>query len=681
LLLVLDNLEQVVAAGPDLVALLEACPGLRLLASSRVALRVSGAHVFRVEPLGLPGPDASVEQVHQAEAVRLFVQRARQTDPEFTLTADNVAAVAELCRRLDGLPLALELAAARVRLLSPQALLDRVQRRLTLLVEGAADAPARQRTLRAALDWSVALLSAAERRLLRRLAVFTGGGSLEAVMAVGAEPDQPEDVVLAELAQLLDHSLLQRQVVGGEARFTQLETVREYGLEQLAEAGEDAAVRARHRDWCLAMAERVAPERLDPAQVRWLDREQAKAGVRLAVAVWPLWYLRNRYTEGRAWFAELLGMPATSGPSRWRALAFAGYLAYGQGDYAEAEALLESGRAHACDAGDAEGGAVCRLLLGNVARNRGDLARAADLLEAARRALEDQASPMWRATAGLLLGLTRLEQGDVAEAERWGTQALDQFRAQQHAWGRARSLELLGRAATRRGDRPTARRRHEESLALLRELDDRQGLVWAETFVAHAALDQAEVATAVPLLRESLRLAGEAGDRLALARAFEGLVRALARIEPRRAVLLAGVAAGLRTRLGAEPYRSEQERLAAGLARARAALGATDYDRACVEGARISLEAAFTEAAGALAAMPRADNPAPGAARARPGGVTEREADVLRLLVEGKTNQEIAAALVISPKTVKRHLDNIFARLGVSSRTAAATLAVRAGLV
>jgi DNA-binding CsgD family transcriptional regulator len=216
-----------------------------------------------------------------------------------------------------------------------------------------------------------------------------------------------------------------------------------------------------------------------------------------------------------------------------------------------------------------------------------------------------------------------------------------------------------------------------ESLALLREVDDRQGLIMAATFVAHAALDQAEVAKALPLLRESLLLARDAGDRLAMARALEGLARALTQVQPERATRLASVAGRLRAELGAVAYPSEQEWLEASLVRARAALGAAAYDRARMDGAVVRLETAVAEA---LAATAENVSPAPLSEPERPAGVTAREAEVLRLLVEGKTNQEIAAALVISRKTVKRHLDNIFARLGVSSRTAAATFALRAGL-
>jgi non-specific serine/threonine protein kinase len=699
LLLVLDNFEHLLAAGPLVPELLRRCPRVAVLVTSRTALRLQGERRVVVAPLATPGatPDPADRDLNACPAVRLFVERAQAVVPDFVLSDQNAAAVAEICRRLDGVPLAIELAAARVPLLAPQALLRRLEHRLPVLTQGAPDLPERQQTLRQTLAWSQELLAPAERALFRHLAVFAGGWTLEAAEAVCTDADLPAELMLERLQVLVDSSLVRPlDAAGDEPRYGMLETIREYALEQLGEAHEEAAARTCHRNWFLAMAEQVAPERLDPAHVRWLEREQdnlraalrwsiqagdAEAGVRLAVAVWPLWYLRNRYTEGRGWFAELLSLPPTSGPSRCRALALAGYLAYGQGDYAEAEALLGTGAMQARETADAEGSAVCGLLLGNVARARGELAHVADVLEAARQALEDQGSPVWRATACLLLGLTRLEQGDLVGAEQWGTQALDQFRAQQHVWGTARSLELLGRAATRRGDLPAARRRHEESLVLLRELDDRQGLVWAETFVAHAALDHADVANAAPLLHESLRLAGEAGDRLALARAFEGLVRALARIEPRRAVLLASLAAGLRARLGAEPYRSEQERLAASLAQARAVLGAPDYERAWAEGSRLRLEAAFTEAAAALEAIPKAASPGAGPTGPRPGGVTEREAEVLRLLVEGKTNQEIAAALVISDKTVKRHLDNIFAKLGVSSRTAAATYAVRAGIV
>jgi predicted ATPase/DNA-binding CsgD family transcriptional regulator/transcriptional regulator with XRE-family HTH domain len=702
-LLVLDNFEHLLGAAPLLAELLAGCPQLALLVTSRAALRLRGEQRFPVPPLAAPAewpPSdelAGLAATVASPAVRLFVERAQAVAPDFVLDLANAPAVAAICRRLDGMPLAIELAAARVGLLGPEALLRRLEHRLPLLTGGAADLPERQQTLRHTLAWSHDLLGPAEQALFRRLAVFAAGWTLEAAEALCAGADPAPEEVLDHLQRLVDHSLVRRLGdAASEPRFAMLETVREYGLERLAEAHEEAAVRARHRDWFLAMAEQVAPERLDPGHVGGLEREQDNLrgalrwsiqagdpdlGLRLAIAAWPLWYLRNRYTEGRAWFAELLALPSAVGPSRCRALAFAGYLAYSQGDYAEAEATLERAAVQARECADAEGAAICLLFRGNVARARGDLASAGALLETAKQALDQLRSPVWRAVASLLLALTRLEQGELAEAERWGAAALDHFRAQQHTWGTARSLELLGRTAGRRGDLSAARRRHEESLALLRELDDRQGLVWAETFVAHAALDQGGAADAWPLLHEGLRLAREAGDRLAMARVFEGLVRLLAPSEPERAVLLASVAAGLRGKLGAEPYRSERERLAASLAHARAVLGATDYERAWAEGARLGLEAAFAAAAAARAATLKAASPERGPAGRRPGSVTEREADVLRLLVEGKTNQEIAAALVISDKTVKRHLDNIFARLGVSSRTAAATLAIRAGLV
>lgn len=358
LLLVLDNAEQVLGAAPLVAGLLAACPRLKVLVTSRAALRLSGEHEHPVPPLQLPDPTdpPDPESLARCEAVALFVQRARAARPEFEITPANAPSVAELCARLDGLPLAIELAAARVKVLSPPALLARLGRRLCLLTGGARDLPARQQALRNTMDWCYDLLAPAEQVLFARLAVFVGGCTLEAAEAVAGAGDEAAPDVLDGLALLVDQSLL-RQVEGpdGEPRFTMLETVREYAAERL-EAGGDADVwRRRHADYYLALAEQAAPELVGPRQGAWLDRlerehdnlraalswalerDEQTLGLRLVAALGHFWRVRGHLNEGQGWFERLLSRwPDAPAHARAEALSAAGNLAHARDDYGRA---------------------------------------------------------------------------------------------------------------------------------------------------------------------------------------------------------------------------------------------------------------------------------------------------------------------------------------------------------
>ncbi len=421
-LLFLDNFDPLVEAASLLIDLLGACPGLRLMVASRTLFRLSGEHGFPVPPLALPDPPGSVppplERVAGVEAVRLFVERARAIEPAFALTETNAPAVAELCRRLDGLPLAIELAAARANLLPPEAMLTRLARRLPVLTGGARDVPERLRTMRAAIAWSYHLLNADEQALFRRVAVFAGGFTPEAAEVVGAggaltegggaapgraRPMAPS--VLDLLGSLVDHSLVQRVEPGGAdtapggARLRMLETIREFGLEHLEESGEALAVHRRHADHLLALAERayrgihardgagwldrleVEHDNLRAALRWWLDQGDGEQSLRLAVAPALFWRDRGHLGEGLGWLEQALAASAgRSSALRAEALDLAGDLAWIRGDHERALARFEASLAEAQAIGDAIGLARGRFRLGGVALHRGELERAAALL-------------------------------------------------------------------------------------------------------------------------------------------------------------------------------------------------------------------------------------------------------------------------------------------------------------
>jgi predicted ATPase len=461
-LLVLDNFEQVAAATPLVAGLLATCPALKVLVTSRAALRLSGEHEYPVPPLELPDPKRlpDPEALARYEAVTLFIQRARAARPDFEVTNASAPAVAELCARLDGLPLAIELAAARVKLLSPQAPLARLGRRLSLLTGGARDLPARQQTLHSTIDWSYDLLEPAERTLFARLAVFVGGCSLEAVEAVCNVGDDllldpsagSGQAVLDALALLVDKSLL-RQAEGpdGEPRFTMLETIREYAAERFETSGDAECWRQRHAGYSLALAEQAAPELTGPRQAAWLERlerdhdnlraalgralerDQTELGLRLAGALGRFWEIRGHLREGQGWLERALSRwPEAPAAARAAALNAAGSLAYHACAYERAATLHQEALSLRRVLGDRRGVAVSLHDLGITALHLGDLDRS--------EALCAEGRAIWR------------ELGDQR--------------------GVAISLNSSAILARNRGDHERARAYYEESLALFRGIGD-----------------------------------------------------------------------------------------------------------------------------------------------------------------------------------------------------------------
>jgi predicted ATPase len=582
LLLVLDNFEQVLPAAARVVELLQAAPGLKVLVTSREALHVSGEQEFPVPPLSVPEAERRrpVSVLGQYGAVALFVQRAAQAKPEFALTEANAVAVAEICRRLDGLPLALELAAARVKLFAPEALLSRLANPLKLLVGGARDRPSRQQTLRETIQWSYHLLNGGERRLFRRLCVFVGGCTLEATEAVCSPDGELETELLEGVASLVDKSLLQ-QAAGpaGEPRFWMLETIREYGAEALRQSGEEPLLRRRHRDWFLALAEQAVPEysgreagawleRLETehdnlrAALEWSGQYEPEGALRLAGALWRFWMGQGCLGEGR----ERLGAALRGAERRAElrrsgmraaALDAAGVLAYQQGDYTASRSLLEESLALFRELEDKGGIALCLTHLGLLAYFQGDYTASRSLLEESLAMLSELGDRKGMGLALNALGRVAYEQGDYVAARSLPAESLTIFRETGHQWGIAASLDSLGRVVYDQGDYSAARSLHAESLTIRREM----------------------------------------GNKLSIAEPLESLARLAAQgREWERAVRLWGAAAALRETIGAPRsplWRAEWER---DLGAARAALGEEAFAAAWAAGRALPLEEAVAYA-------------------------------------------------------------------------------------
>jgi predicted ATPase/transcriptional regulator with XRE-family HTH domain len=492
-LLVLDNFEQVLIAAPQVADLLAACPRLKVLVTSRAVLHISGEQVFPVPPLALPDPEHGqvIDQIAEAEAVRLFVDRARAASPDFALGEANAAMVAAICRRLDGLPLAIVLAAARVGHLPLAALLLRLERRLPLLTGGPRDQPARLRTMRDAIAWSHDLLTSDEQRLFRRLAAFVGGCTLTAAEYVGgmeADGSSRPLPVLDGLASLVEKSLVWQDARATEARFRILETIREYGLEALAASSEAVAVRQRHAAWCRQLAEQAHIGIPGPDHRLWIARSEEEHDNFRSALAWLLergdhaaaqgivgalarfWYVRGHVSEARIWAERALdGGHPTPDNARAGALLAAGWFAWAQGDYTHAIDRLQDSLIASRALGRDEGIAEALYVLGMVAEDRGEYARAVPLLTEALGLYRALGATQWAGYVLNALGMVAYERGDGARAIALFEEALAQFHAVGETNGIDYVLTNLGKIALAAGDFDRAAMRYRECLALRRE--------------------------------------------------------------------------------------------------------------------------------------------------------------------------------------------------------------------
>ena len=617
MLLLLDNFEHLVQAVPTVAELLAVGPNLKILVTSRAALHVYGEHEFTVPPLALPDSRSMppVDVLSHYPAVALFVQRAVAVKPDFELNRENAPAVAEICARLDGLPLAIELAAARVKVLSPSSMQTRLTSRLQLLTGGARDMPQRQQTLRAAMDWSYDLLSPAEQKLFRGLSVFVGGCTLEGAEAVCDTKGDLDLDMLDGMASMVNKSLVQQvEQAKGESRFVMLETIREYALEKLEASAEQASTKRAHAAYCLVLAEEAAAEQSGADGVEYLERfavehdnfraalewltesGDAQWGLRLGAALFRFWEMREYLAEGRARLGRLLAMAGAAAPTkaRERALFAAGVLATGQGDYAAADALIRESLDIARQLGDKHGAAVSLNALAVGARDRGDVPGA--------RALSEESLVLWRelgdqkAVARSLSNLANIVklQGDNARARSLYAECLSIFQELGDRTGVAWSINYLGDVARDQGDFAGARTLYEQGLAIFRELDDRWGIAGTLADLGSLAREQGNYPSARSMYRESIKLFQELDHKRGIARLLEYFAcSAAAQLEAERSLRLAGAAAALRQNIGAPLTPAEQAKLEASLHPARQALANTVGVTAWLEGRALPVEKAI----------------------------------------------------------------------------------------
>jgi predicted ATPase len=573
LLLLLDNFEQVITAAPLVSELLAAAPGLNVLTTSRRALHLSGEHEFAVAPLALPPRSKLVQTtactatMSQYAAVQLFIARAQAVKADFVVTDATIAAIAEICQRLDGLPLAIELAAARVKLLSPQVLLTRLEHRLQLLSAGARDLPARQQTLRATIDWSYQLLDVGQQRLFARLGVFVGGCSLEAAEALCIVAHEARSHILEELASLIDQSLLrQEEGLDGEPRLSMLETIREYALERLAERGELAELRRRHADYYLGLAETAAPTLIGAQHTVWLDRLEAEHDNLRSALQWAndqgdgaivgrmsatlahFWYAHSYLSEGRLWLEQALALLDTGTSTadvRAKVLNGAGMLAYTQGDYKPAFARLQESIALAREIGDQPGTALALDAMGWTALVQGDHARAGQFFEEGLALFQQLGQSHNIAVCLTSLGAKALVQGEYTRARELCAKSLALGRAIGAKAIISMCLSIQGSIALVQGDNAQAQACFKECLALCLKTGNKLLTAVCLIGLAGAAAGQRQATRAARFLGASESLLQAIGSSLPpVARPHYELIVAATRFQLGEAAFVATWAAG-----------------------------------------------------------------------------------------------------------------------------------------
>lgn len=658
-LLLLDNFEQVVTAAPVVAAMLERCPRLTIITTSRGRLLISGEHEYPVRPLDVPdsSDNHALETLIDVSAVHLFVSRVQGVKPDFSLDETNATSVVEICRRLDGLPLALELAAARVKVLPPAAMEARLAHALPLLTGGDRDRPTHQQTMRSTIQWSYDLLSADEQRFLRHLSVFTGGFTLEAFEQVCAPLVTPALDSLSALASLMDRSLVRAIDTDQGPRYHLLETVREFVAEELASSGEETAARQRHTAWCLDLVNRSAPQyNLHPrtliprvsdvngvetehanvqSALSWLDETgQVAELLNLAARLGTFWYLAGHYPLGLAWLERAIARWGNEPSEEYaESLLRAGLLAHAVGN-PMARAYLKRGQALAQMSGNIKQEAMAAVVLGLTAEDEGQYQQAETLFLAGQALAERSGDPSGARTAAYHLGVV--------------------------AWGQGRLTDAMA----------TLKAVH----AAARAAGDEINIAYCTPYLVMIACEQGQLADAAKWLQQDLdanlglRTVGwqkEVGAAAVLAGAF-GEWSTVAR-------LLGAATAGNLDFAFSLPERVAFERVENA---ARQGMETKAFDVAWEAGHRLRRGEMPAEIERLLAFFENSTMP-----RARThDGLTNREREVLRLLIEGRSNREIADALFISPRTATTHVSNILAKFDVETRAAAVTYAFEHGL-
>jgi predicted ATPase/DNA-binding CsgD family transcriptional regulator len=640
-LLVLDNFEQVLGAVGIVDDLLRACPGVSVLVTSRAPLQIRAEREFPVPPLKVPDATVrlSLNELSQFEAIALFVDRATAIRPDFALTESNAAAVVEICSRLDGLPLAIELATARLRLLSPEAILPRLG--LDLLGGGRRDLPARHQTLRTGIAWSYDLLSERQQMLFRRLSVFVGGFTLAAAAAVCGMPASEETLVLEEVGALVDNNLVRSAgFVAGEQRYSMLETIREFGSEQLQAHDEAPVTRSRHLAWYLDRAEQQrspTPHGLDllarfdaefdnfRAALRWScsGAGDPELGLRMVAAIDRMWNMRGHFVEARAWLDRLLPLCKQRTAARASALTLAGFLATRQNDDVSATPLFEEALDIRRELGDSRGLATTLYHFAVVPHHQGDHRRAQAMLE----------------------------------------ESLAIARAARHQGVVEMGLLFLADLVLDRGDFSHATRLYNDALAVARPRGNTHSIAYGVRGLGHVARAQGQYTRAHQLLTESLQMFAELRDQRCVPLCLEGL--ACIAVGPdwaERAARLLGAAHAYQKKTGAPAPPSELADYLRTEADARAELGDERFGAMWAQGA----DMAFVEAVG-YALTDAAPTTVTPRVRTRVS-LSPRERQVVALIAGGLSNGEIAGQLVLSVRTVERHIENVYNRLGIRGK-------------